>query len=49
MRKADFGAVDRAIAGAFDDRKEGRKVRVQDKSIEAFLCGLSTCTLIPVR
>lgn len=43
MRESDFGAVDGAIAGAFDDRKQRRKIRIEDESIEAFLCGRLAC------
>lgn len=35
--KADFGAVDRAIAGGFDEREELGMLRIEDEGAEALL------------
>jgi hypothetical protein len=35
--KADFGAVDRAIAGGLDEREELGMPRIEDEGVEALL------------
>lgn len=39
MREADFGTIDGAIAGGFDDGKERGKIRVQYYAVHKVLAG----------
>lgn len=40
MRKADFGTVDGAIAGSFEDGKKRGEVGIEDDGFDCFLCRL---------